>query len=56
MSVWRSLQSGLKALSGKAARNDEIGEELRGYIDDAANEKVRRGLSPEERCVRRVRK
>jgi hypothetical protein len=48
MSVWRSLQSGLKALSGKAARNDEIGEELRGYIDDAANEKVRRGLSPEE--------
>jgi predicted permease len=48
MSVFKSLTSGAKALLHSERRNDEIKEELRGYVEAAVDEKVRRGLTREE--------
>lgn len=45
MNVLRSLIDGIKALLHRGQRNGELDEELRGYIEAAAEEKVRRGMS-----------
>ncbi|QHS52774.1 ABC transporter permease [Edaphobacter sp. 12200R-103] len=51
----RSLQAGVRALRDKRARNVEIEEELASYVREWTEEKVRRGMSPEDaaRAVRR---
>ena len=54
MAVLRNLMSGIKALFHKEQRNREIDEELRGYIEAAVEEKMRRGMPRElaERVAR----
>ncbi len=54
MAVLRNLMSGIKALFHKEQRNREIDEELRGYIEAAAEEKMRRGV-PREMAERAAR-
>jgi predicted permease len=48
MSFMRNLMSGLRALFRKKQVEQEMDEELRGYLDAAVNEKVRFGMSPEQ--------
>ncbi len=48
MSILKSVASGVKALVSSERRNDEIKEELRGYVEAAVDEKVRRGMTREE--------
>ncbi len=45
MGVW-SLIAGLRALVGKRRVDGELDEELRGFVEASAAEKVRRGMSP----------
>jgi predicted permease len=54
MSVLRNLGSGLRSLFRKEQVNRELDEELRSYLEMAAEEKIRRGMSPREarRAVR----
>jgi predicted permease len=54
MSLLRNLGSGLRSLFRKEQVNRELDEELRSYFEMAAEEKVRRGMSPREarRAVR----
>ena len=48
MAIYRSLTSGVKALFHRERRNLEIKEELQGYLEAAADEKVRRGMTREQ--------
>jgi predicted permease len=48
MSLLRNLAGGLRALFGKEQVEREMDEELRGYLDAAVNEKMRRGMSREQ--------
>jgi predicted permease len=48
MGVLRSLISGLGALTRRERRNAELDEELRGFLDASAEEKMRRGMSHEQ--------
>ena len=48
MSVLRNLTSGLRALFRKEQAEQEMDEELRGYLDAAVREKMRSGMSHEE--------
>src|SRR6266403_4664975 len=48
MSLLRNLAGGLRGLFRKAQVEREMDEELRGYLDTAVNEKMRRGMSREE--------
>ena len=48
MSLLRSLMSGLGALFRKKRVEQEMDEELRGYLDAAAKDKMRSGMSHEE--------
>ena len=54
MALWRQISCGLKALLFKKRKDAELDEELRGYLDMAAAEKIKRGLSQKEakRAVR----
>lgn len=54
MSLLRNLGSGLRSLFRKEKVNQELDEELRSYLEMAAEEKIRRGMSPREarRAVR----
>ena len=54
MSLLRNLGSGLRSLFQKEQVNRELDEELRSYFEMAAEEKIRRGMSPREarRAVR----
>ena len=51
MSALRTLTAGLKALFGMERRNAELDEELRGFLHDSVDEKMRRGMSREERVL-----
>src|SRR5580658_6078588 len=51
MSFTRKVTSGLRSLFQKEQINRELGEELRSYLEMAAEEKIRRGISP--RAARR---
>ena len=55
MGMMRSVKSGVMALLGKANRNREIDEELRAYLDDAIEDRMRRGMSRDDarRAARR---
>jgi putative ABC transport system permease protein len=48
MSILRNLTSGLRALFHKEEVEHEMDEELRGYLDAAAKEKMRSGMSHDE--------
>jgi putative ABC transport system permease protein len=48
MSLLKNLAGGLRGLFRKEQVEREMDEELRGYLDAAANEKMRRGMSREE--------
>src|SRR6204780_3617074 len=54
MSFTRKVTSGLRSLFQKEQVNRELGEELRSYLEMAAEEKIRRGMSPRDarRAVR----
>src|SRR5690349_16981409 len=54
MSLLRKLGSGLRSLFRKEQVDRELDEELRSYFEMAAEEKIRRGMSPREarRAVR----
>src|SRR5208282_5977259 len=45
MSIWRNLTSGLRALFHKEEVEQEMDEELHGFLDAAVKEKVRSGMS-----------
>ncbi len=48
MSLLRNLAGGLRGLFRKAQVEREMDEELRGYLDAAMNEKVRRGMTRDQ--------
>src|SRR5271157_4910461 len=48
MSIWRNLTSGLRALFHKEEVEQEMDEELRGFLDAAVKEKMRSGMSQDE--------
>jgi putative ABC transport system permease protein len=48
MSSWRNLTSGLRALFHKDEVEQEMDEELRGFLDAAVKEKMRSGMSQDE--------
>jgi len=48
MSLLRNLAGGLRGLFRKQQVEREMDEELRGYLDAAVNEKMRRGLNREQ--------
>jgi macrolide transport system ATP-binding/permease protein len=48
MSVLRKLAGGLRALLRRDARNAEIQEELRGFVESSIDDKMRRGMTREE--------
>ena len=48
MSVLRNLTSGLRALLRPGARNADIQEELRVFVESSIADKIRNGMSPEE--------
>jgi predicted permease len=54
MSFTRKITSGLRSLFQKEQVNRDLDEELRSYLEMAAEEKIRRGMSPREarRAVR----
>jgi predicted permease len=54
MSLLRNLGSGLRSLFRKEQVNRDLDEELRSYFEMAAEEKIRRGMSPPDarRAVR----
>src|SRR5690348_14112921 len=54
MSLWRKLGSGLRSLFRKEQVHRELDEEFGSYLEMAAEEKMRRGMSPGEarRAVR----
>src|SRR6266853_345482 len=54
MSLWRNLASGLLGLFRKVQVEREMDEELRGYLEAAVVEKMRRGMSRQE-AVRAAR-
>src|SRR3954469_5473459 len=55
MSLWRQLKHGVRGLFRQSRANDEIGAEIRQYLDDATAAGIARGLSPEDalRAARR---
>ena len=48
MGVLRTLAGGLRALMQRDARNREIHEELRGFVESSIDDKMRRGMTREE--------
>jgi macrolide transport system ATP-binding/permease protein len=48
MSVLRTLAGGLRALLRRDARNAEIQEELRGFVEASIDDKMRRGMTRAE--------
>ena len=45
MTLLRRFLGGLKALFGRDQRNAEMDEELSGFLDEAAQERIRRGMN-----------
>jgi predicted permease len=48
MGIFRNLALGTRSLLRPSVRNDEIEDELRGFLDSSVQEKMRRGMSREE--------
>jgi predicted permease len=48
MAFWQSIAGGVKALFRSDAKNREIEEELKGFLEASAEEKMRRGMTPEQ--------
>src|SRR6266436_2822627 len=54
MSLLRSLSDGLRSLLGKERVEGELDEELRGFLEMAAEEKMKQGMSRKD-ALRAVR-
>src|SRR6202166_1301352 len=54
MSLLRSLSDGLRALFRKEQVSQELDEELNGFLQMAAEEKMKQGMSPQD-ALRAVR-
>src|SRR6266481_6265892 len=54
MSLLRSLSDGLRSLFRKKQVNQELDEELRGFLEMAADEKMKQGMSRKD-ALRAVR-
>src|SRR5260370_3591090 len=54
MSLLRSLSDGLRSLFRKKQVNQELDEELRGFLEMAAEEKMKQGMSRKD-ALRAVR-
>ena len=54
MSFLRNITTGLRSLFGKHRGEGELDEELRGFLDMAAEEKMKQGMSPKD-ALRAVR-
>src|SRR6266849_3540357 len=54
MSLLRSITSGLRSLFRKERVEGELGEELRGFLEMAAEEKMKQGMSRKD-ALRAVR-
>src|SRR6266478_4778087 len=54
MSLLRSLSNGLRSLFGKERVEGELDEELRGFLEMAAEEKMKQGMSRKD-ALRTVR-
>ena len=48
MALWQNLTGGLRALFGKKRTEHEMDEELRAYLEESANQRMRSGMSREE--------
>jgi predicted permease len=48
MSVLQKLAGGMRALLQRDERNEEIDEELRGFVESSIDDKMRRGMTREE--------
>ena len=48
MGLFRSIRDGIRALRDKRSRNREINEEVENFLGESINEKMRRGMSPED--------
>src|SRR5215469_6707129 len=48
MGLFRSIRDGIRALRDKRSRNREINEEVESFLGESINEKMRRGMSPED--------
>jgi len=48
MGLFRSTRDGIRALRDKRSRNREINEEVESFLGESINEKMRRGMSPED--------
>ena len=46
MSLWRQLTRGLRVLANRAAADEDLSDEVRHYMEQAAAANVERGLSP----------
>ncbi len=55
MSIWRQLTGGLRGLLHRSTRNQEIGDEVRQYFEEATAAYIERGYSEEDarRAARR---
>jgi len=54
MRVFKRIAGGFRALVRKTRVEQDLDAELRGYLDAAVEEKMRRGLSREDACAPRV--
>jgi len=52
MSLLRSLSDGLRSLFRKERADGELGEEVRGFLEMAAEEKMKEGMRRRRRCDR----
>jgi hypothetical protein len=54
MSILRSIAGGLRSLFRKEQVSKELNEELNGFLEMAAEEKMKQGMSPKD-ALRAVR-
>src|SRR5437588_6380770 len=48
MSIWRQLSRGLRALTNRRVADQDIADEVEGYLEQAAEALEANGVSPEE--------
>src|SRR5262252_1744502 len=48
MSLWRHVTRGARALTNPSAADQDVADEVRHYLDQAADELIRQGCSPED--------
>src|SRR5262249_30545035 len=48
MSLWRHVARGVRVLTNPSAADQDVADEVRHYLDQATDELIRQGRSPEE--------